>query len=85
MGFSADRVASGIKRLQEAQLKKSQQRMDRYKAHVYVYVYYLLVAYIYVLYCVVCNAYTSAYMLCILVASHALAPLSYTLHIYSII
>ena len=29
MGFSADRVASGIKRLQEAQLKKSQQRMDR--------------------------------------------------------
>lgn len=30
MGFSAERVASGIKRLQEAQLKKSQQRMDSF-------------------------------------------------------
>jgi hypothetical protein len=30
MGFGVDRVASGIKRLQEAQQKKSQQRMDRY-------------------------------------------------------
>jgi flap endonuclease-1 len=29
MGFSAERVAAGIKRLQEAQQKKSQQRMDR--------------------------------------------------------
>jgi flap endonuclease-1 len=30
MGFSADRVASGIKRLKEAQMQKSQKRMDRY-------------------------------------------------------
>jgi flap endonuclease-1 len=29
MGFSADRVASGIKRLKEAQMQKSQKRMDR--------------------------------------------------------
>jgi len=32
MGFSADRVASGIKRLKEAQVQKSQKRMDRYVA-----------------------------------------------------
>jgi flap endonuclease-1 len=30
MGFSAERVASGIKRLKEAQVQKSQMRMDRY-------------------------------------------------------
>ena len=29
MGFSAERVASGIKRLKEAQMQKSQKRMDR--------------------------------------------------------
>lgn len=29
MGFSAERVASGIKRLKEAQVQKSQKRMDR--------------------------------------------------------
>lgn len=29
MGFSADRVASGIKKLQEAQQKKAQKRLDR--------------------------------------------------------
>jgi hypothetical protein len=28
MGFNPDRVASGIKKLKEAQLQKSQQRMD---------------------------------------------------------
>jgi len=32
MGFSADRVASGIKRLKEAQLQKSQKRMDSFFA-----------------------------------------------------
>lgn len=31
MGFNADRVISGIKRLQEAQQKKAQKRLDRYE------------------------------------------------------
>lgn len=30
MGFNTERVASGIKKLKEAQLQKSQKRMDRY-------------------------------------------------------
>lgn len=29
MGFSGERVTAGVKRLQEAHQKKSQQRMDR--------------------------------------------------------